>query len=262
MNKFEKIIFGSVFFLIFCVVAYFVTIEVYDYVYEKQIENIFGESTSQETVTDNVLISESRFSCISDEKNVSYVFVHGLGDNNPRAFDYHKTLIGNKNSMNYMYDPGLGLQELSDDFVLEFNEFAKAQNVNEIIILGQSAGGVVASQAASRLKFDGVIQLHTQASPINGYNIPEQFLSDQSGFSKDLALGIEPFETPGNNVYVYHHKTIDDVELESYCGAFSSFCNGLRIQDNNIDGALEYFYNESHKSIMHPVSKLIIDCHT
>ena len=267
----SKKVFWPIFIIIFIVVAFFIGKAVYDSLVEKAFS---GESSIQGNSNDNEVMGDQigsnsedvtktveTFTCESTSKNVGYVYLHGFGDHDPGAFDYQKDLIQNRPILDFGYDGKLSLNEISNDFISKFNLFAVEQQVEEIIIIGQSAGGVIAANSASQLKFNGKIELHTLASPLNGYHVSGVFLGDQIGFGREISLGFEAFTTPSSNVKTYHHKTINDEELESYCGDYKRFCDGLKVQNNNLAGAKEFFYDYTHASIMHPVSKLIIDCH-
>ena len=105
------------------------------------------------------------------------------------------------------------------------------------------------------------MELHTLASPINGYHVSDIFLGDMTGFTREIGKGFDKFMKPSGNVKVYHHKTVDDKSLRSWCGAYTNFCDPDKAQNNNIESSKEFFYPEhDHSSIMPAVSKLIIDC--
>ncbi len=273
--------FWPVFIIIFIIVAVFVGEAVYSSIYESQVKktlsekgfdtkNLSHEEIEQLTNTkdQNIEIGDDVFTCENDNSVQSrgYIYLHGLGDHNQKAFDYQRRLIENdsktKDILDFDYDELQTLKEISDNFSTKFNEFVLENDLEEIIIIGQSAGGVVVSFSAHRLDFDGIIELHTLASPLNGYHVSEQFLGELVGFSREIGEGFEPFKTPPNNVKVYHHKTVEDESLRSWCGDYADFCDPLKVQYNNIEGSKEFFYPEQdHTSIMFTVSKLIIDCH-
>ena len=258
-----KKVFWPIFVIVSIFIVFFVGKAVHDSIYDSQVEKQFdGTFSSTDSNAKEIQIAEKHFTCESTSKNVGYAYIHGFGDHSPGAFDYQRGLIGDKPILDFDYDEKLSLSKIGAEFISQFNSFASNQNVEEIIIIGQSGGGIIAANSASELKFDGRIELHTLASPLNGYNIPNAFLGDQIGFGKEIALGFDSFYPPPNNIIPYHHKTINDEELESYCGAAKSFCDGLKIQNNNLAGGKEFFYDHTHVSIMHPVSKLIIDCHS
>ncbi len=188
------------------------------------------------------------------------MYLHGHGDHNPGAFDYQKSLIGDIPILDFDYDENLLLADISNDFVTQFNQFALDNEFEEIVIIGQSAGGVISSYSANRLVFSGTIELHTLASPLNGYHVSDVFLGGQTGFSKEIGIGFDPFKSA--NVKAYHHKNVNDEELRSYCGDNAKFCDSLKIQNNNLPGSKEFFYKQyTHETIMPAISKLIIECH-
>lgn len=261
-----KKVFWPIFVIMFIAIVFFVGKAVYNSIYESQVEKAFGSSPdsgvpTSESNSEKIEAVEKAFSCESNSKNVAYVYLHGFGDHNPGAFDYQRGLIGEKPILDFDYDEKLSLDKITKDFVSQFNSF-DFEDVEEVIVIGQSAGGVIAANAASQLQFSGLIELHTLASPLNGYHVSEAFLGDQVGFGREMGVGFDSFGNPASNVKPYHHKTINDEELESYCGDYKNFCDGLKVQNNNLAGSEDFFYDETHASVMHPVSKLIIDCHS
>jgi|TARA_Y100000310_G_scaffold243188_1_gene247625 hypothetical protein len=204
------------------------------------------------------------YECTNDNSISSkgYVYLHGLGDHNPGILNDIKALINQDPILDFDYNEKLLLNEISNDFILQFSKFASQNNFEEIVIIGQSAGGVIASFSAHQLNFNGVIELHTLASPINGYHVSDKFLGELSGFAREIGEGFDSFTKPGNNFKIYHHKTVVDEDLSSLCGEFAKFCSPLSIQDNNIEGSNDFYYSEyDHTSIMPAVSKMIIECH-
>jgi hypothetical protein len=263
VKKFAKNIFWIVFVIIFIGVTIFVGQMIYSSIYGTQVEKIMGgDSGAGSKVILDVNTTSSVYECDNDDSITSrgYVYLHGLGDHNPGAFDYQKGLIADSLILDFDYDENLLLADISNDFVTQFNKFALENKFEEIVIIGQSAGGIIASYSANKLVSEGVIELHTLASPLNGYHVSAAFLGEQTGFSREIGIGFEAFEFA--DVKSYHHKTVDDEDLRSYCGENSRFCDPLKIQNNNLPGSKEFFYLEyTHESIMPAVSKLIIDCH-
>ena len=260
--------FWPVFIIVFIIVAIFVGKAIYDSIYSVQVEKALSGGEAEIDEETDIKITNTVFECENDNsvKSRAYVYLHGLGDHNPGAFDYQRSLIKDdtktKDILDFDYDETLTLNEISDDFVSEFNQFVLENNFEEVIIIGQSAGGVIASFSAHKLEFGGVIELHTLASPLNGYHVSEQFLGDSTGFTREIGLGFDSFTRASENVKVYHHKTVEDKSLRSWCGDYASFCDPLKAQNNNLEGSEEFFYPEhGHTSIMPAVSKLIIDCH-
>ncbi len=258
----SKKVFWPIFVIVFVIVALFIGKAIYNSQVEKVLLENSNQIISSDSSPENGVLEEQTFVCESNSEDIAYVYLHGFGDHNPGAFDYQRSLIGDKPVLDFDYDEKLSLEEIGNEFISQFNLFVSDLDVEEIVIIGQSAGGVIVASSASQLIFNGPIELHTLASPLNGYHIPRAFLGNLVGFAKEIALGFDSFNIPKSNVKSYHHKTINDEELESYCGDYRDFCNGLKVQKNNLAGAKEFFYDHTHSSIMHHVSKLIIDCHS
>jgi len=258
-----KKVFWPIFVIIFILVALFIFKTVYNSIYSSQVEKAMGgENIDSNKVTTETKLTDAVYECENDNSIESrgYVYLRGLGDHNPGAFDYQKSLIGDVPILDFDYDENLLLAEISNDFIIQFNQFVSDNEFEEIVIIGQSAGGIIASYSASKLVFSGIIELHTLASPLNGYHVSDVFLGEQTGFSREIGAGFDAFESA--NVKAYHHKNVDDEELRSYCGDNARFCDPLKIQNNNIPNSKEFFYKQyTHESIMPVVSKLIIDCH-
>jgi hypothetical protein len=209
------------------------------------------------------VIGNAVFACENDNsvQTRGYVYLHGFGDHNPNAFDYQRDLIAEdpktKDILDFDYDEKLSIVGISEDFVSQFDEFVSENDFEEIVIIGQSAGGTIAAYSAHKLNFTGTIELHTLASPLRGCDnkgFAEQFVPGE-GFYREIGIGLGPFLTPANNVRVYHHKTVNDETL-TQCDT------PVLMQYNNIAGSQEFYYPElNHETIMPTVSKIIIDCH-
>ena len=251
VKEVARVVFWPIFIIVFVAAAFFIGNSVYDI----QVEQMFDGDLGSE-----VIVSDAVFSCESTQKDVGYVYIHGFGDHSIGAFDYQRRLIGDLPILDFDYNEKLPLEDISRDFVLRFNSFAVDANLGEIVIIAQSAGGVIAAESVSSLRFAGPIELHTLASPLRGYHAPKSFLGDLEGFGLGIALGLDAYATPAENVKVYHHKTVVDTDLEAHC---RGLCDALGVQNNNLVGSKEFFYEQfTHTSIIHPVSKMIIDCHT
>jgi len=208
-------------------------------------------------------IGDSVFTCENDNSVQSrgYILLRGFGDHYPDSFGYQKSLIEKdakaKSVLDFDYDEKLSITQISEDFISEFNKFVSENEVEEILIIGQSAGGTVASYSIHKLSFDGPIELHTLASPLRGCNnkgIASQFVPGE-GFYREIGIGFDPFNRPPENVKVYHHKTVND-EILTQCDT------PILMQYNNVPGSKEFYYQElNHETIMHTVSKTIIECH-
>ncbi len=210
-------------------------------------------------------ISYDEFSCKNDNsvKSRGYVYIHGYGSHGPEQFEFERKLIAKdpkvKFILDFDYDEMLTMDQISNDFINQFNTYNK--DVEEIVILAESAGGIIAVNSMNKLKYDGIVELHTLASPINGYHVGEIFIGDTIGFGKEIGLGFNKWENKPNNFRVVHHKTITDSSLRKRCGWFKMFCNPLDIQNNNVEGSEVYFYpNDDHATIMDNSAKLVIEC--
>jgi len=213
--------------------------------------------------TRNIEIGDTVFVCENDNsvQTRGYILLRGFGDHNPHSFNYQKSLIEKdlkaKGTLDFDYDEKLSIAEISEDFISKFNKLVSENEFEEIVIIGQSAGGTVAAYSAHKLNFPGVIELHTLASPLKGCNnkgFAEQFVPGE-GFYREIGIGLDPFNAPSDNVKVYHHKTVNDETL-TQCDT------PVEMQYNNVPGSKEFYYKElSHETIMPTVSKTIIECH-
>ena len=212
-------------------------------------------------------VHENSYECLNDDtiNSRGYVYIHGLGDHNPGMLtNIQEGLDADPKSgdlLDFDYDETKSLIELSEEFTISFNEYASSNNFDEIIIISQSAGGIISSHAAYKLDPNVPIELHTMASPLKGYHVSDKYLGELTGFGKEIGLGINSYETPKENIKAFHHKTIDDEELSSYCGEYAKFCDSLKVQNNNLQGSSDYYYpGETHESIMPVVSKVVFEC--
>ena len=256
-KKIFKIIFAIVFVIIFVIVFAIIAKKIFYSIIPLNEEK--------------VQVTNEKFVCQNDPSigSRAYIFVRGFGDHDIKAFDFQRQLlksdIKTKDTLDFDYDEKKTLGELSDQFVTAFTKFAAKNNVDEIIILAESAGGIIASNSTHRFDdFDGRIEIHTLASPLRGYNIPETFVdNNRVGFGRDIALGLDEFEKAPNNTTVFHHKTIEDSILQEACGKFAKFCDPVQIQNNNLERSKIYFYpEEDHSSIVETVSEMVISCKT
>ena len=250
--------------------------EIYNLIYNEVLKQRESgskqeESSVKESLPPSPKTINDTFVCENDNsiKSRGYVYLHGLGDHNPSAVNFLKTFTQNdsktKSILDFDYNEQWTLDKISTDFVSKFNTFKSQYDLEEIVIIGQSAGGVVAAYSAHKLNFDGDLELHTIASPLNGYGdfgaVSRQAAESMAGFAKEIGLGFAPFITP-QGIKVYHHKTVEDESLRSWCGSYASFCSPKVIQNNNIEGSKEFYYPDyNHTSIMPAVSEMIINCH-
>ena len=240
--------------------------EIYSIV-SKEVSKQVTETSSAKAQT--TTYSSDTYICTANQSIASrgYIVIHGAG-----GPDAGKTTIKNAVSV----DPNFGgylyftydanqetLNTIGTRFVSEYNTFA-TQEFDEIIIYGQSAGGVVASYAAHLLGNATYIEVHTLASPLNGYKFgsaAEQIAQQFTGLNKEIGLCINPYAKPPANVKIFHHKTVEAQTLRSSCGAFASLCSPKVIQDNNVPGSSEFAYpKETHDSIINTVVKETLSC--
>src|SRR3989338_11579531 len=216
---------------------------------------------------------ENKFQCENDDTNIQsrgYVLLMGLGDHGKAGWDVEKLLMEKdpkaKFVLIYDQDENSHLEDISKKFLADMEGLLRKSPVDELVIFGSSAGGVTSSYSISKLNFSGPIALHTLSSPLNGYDfrgIGEAFIGERGVFEKEIALGLEPFETPGKNVKVYHHKTVTDTILtDHYCGDFAALCDPIKIQNNNIEGSKEFYYPEyDHNPLMNFVIREVLKCY-
>ncbi|PIR44652.1 MAG: hypothetical protein COV10_04090 [Candidatus Vogelbacteria bacterium CG10_big_fil_rev_8_21_14_0_10_51_16] len=219
-----------------------------------------------------VVNSATTFTCENDRdvESRAYVLVLGINNNNDptgaQTWIDGATAGDIKNSGNlvFAYDKSRSLVDLSADFINRFNSFVDGKKPEEVVVIGWSAGGVIAASQAHRLQVPGSLEIHTVASPLKGYSLGgflEFLLEEQTGFGREIGLGFGPFLAPPANARVYHHKTVTDSDLSGRCGDFASFCNPRIIQANNLAGAKEFYYPQyDHEPIMHAVAEMVVAC--
>lgn len=268
--------FWAVFIIIFIIITVFVGKAVYSAIYESEVRKVLsekgidtGDLTSDEirqiadTKELNIKITNDVFVCENDNsiQSRAYIILLGFGNHDKDSFSEENKIILKdpkvKGLLTYDYDEKLILEEISKDFVKETNKFLEPLDVEELIIVGTSAGGTVAAYSLHKLDFPGIIELHTIASPLRGCNnkgFREQFVKGE-GFWREIGIGLDPFVTPSTNYKAYHHKTIED-------SALNQCDTPVEMQYNNLEASKEFYYPEhNHESIMSAVLKLIIDCH-
>ncbi len=223
------------------------------------IQNIFG-STSEVIITDAIYTCENKN---TENEKLAYVYLRGFGDHNPGSVYFITDSTPNSPLLDFDYDESLSLEQINSQFVTEFNSFTTTNELNKIIIFAHSAGGVIASSTITNLAetFPEQIEIHTLASPLNGYDAPKSLFEGYTGVYNNLAVGIDSYDPEPKNINVYHHKTVTDEILVSICGRFHQFCDALDAQNNNVPGSEEFYYpNEDHNSIVHTVGLKVIAC--
>ena len=216
-------------------------------------------------------INEETFACENDNSVQSrvYVILLGLGNHNTSTFVKENELMmkdpKTKGILTYEYDEEKELENISNEFLAELDSFIAPYDIEELVIVGVSTGGIISSYSAHKLSFQGIIELHTIAAPLKGYGLKDtnqELLGDRTGLKREIALGFEQFITPPKNVKVYHHKMIEDPSLLSWCGDRIDLCNTLEIENNNLEGSKEFLYGEqyNHDTVMNAVLKKVIEC--
>lgn len=213
--------------------------------------------------------SLSQYVCVADAnvENRGYIVIHGAGGPDTGQATIKTAVSSDPHFGGFLYFTYDANQETLDTiatrFVSEYNAFI-AQGFDGITIFGQSAGGVIASRAAHRLSTTMPIEIHTLASPLNGYKFgpaAEQISGQFTGLNKEIGLGIDAYTKPSSNITVFHHKTVEDEVLRSFCGSYASLCSPSVIQNNNVPGSLEYMYaGETHDSIAGAVITETLRC--
>ncbi|MBV22073.1 MAG: hypothetical protein QGH85_01235 [Candidatus Pacebacteria bacterium] len=236
--------------------------EIYDIVSKELSKQITEASSGQATS-----YSSETYICTADPSvtNRGYVVIEGAGGSDTSKIKNNVSAGSHFGGfLNFTYDSSQEtLDTIGTRFVSEFNTFA-TQEFDEIIIYGLSAGGVIASYTAHLLGDTTLIEIHTHASPLNGYKFgpaAEQISQQFTGFLKEIGLGIDPYIKPPTNIKVFHHKTVEDQTLRSFCGDYASLCNPKVIQDNNVPGSSEFIYpNDTHESITNTVVTKTLSC--
>lgn len=256
--------------MIFIVVAFVISKGVYKKIAGEQrnnvfrIENIFNRKTSAPELT------EADYSCTSNQNVQSrgYFYIHGSGGQDSTMLKALQDITDGDNKANafesFVYDAdSSNLEELSNRFVSEFNQFL-SQSFDQFIVLAESAGGVIASFSAHKINTTSAVEIHTFASPLNGYKFgsaSEAMAKNLQGFNKELVVGFDAYTEPSKNIQVYHHKTLDDKILRGFCGSYASFCSPKVIQDNNVPGSQSFVYSkDTHSSIVLNATDKIVRC--
>lgn len=274
----------KVFWPIFAIVFVIITVFIFNSIYYSKIVKALDEAgidTSGLSKKDimslisveksDIEVHDNVYTCEKDDsvKSRAYIILLGFKNHDKNTF-VNETALMEKNPnvkgiFTYDYNENLTLDEISVEFILQANAFISEMELDELIIIGSSAGGNVAVNSIDNISFDGEIELHTIASPLNGYGlkgIKERLIGERDGLEREIAYGFEPFKITRENIKTYHHKTVEDESLLSKCGAFVKICNTLQIQNNNVEGSKDFYYQDrDHKTIMNEVIGKIIDCH-
>ena len=261
-----------VFVIIFLLVFAYIFARVYTEVYrgivgsDQQPDPTHAENTQQGHLPQKSN-NELRFTCLNDSEIESrvYVYVRGFG-NDSTVVDTIRPLAEKDPKFAGFFDFSYNIKSTLDTILSEYTEqlntFLSEHQSDEIVLIAQSAGGVIASQHAHLLPTDRTTELHTMASPLNGYHIPSIFIpKDLQGLGHNLAAGVNPHKEAPDNVQAFHHKTITDEKLKGYCGGLKSFCSVQKIQNNNLRNSAEFFYPEhNHDTIMGHVARMVVAC--
>jgi hypothetical protein len=223
----------------------------------------------------DIKVTDGVYACENDNSVQSrgYVFLLGFKDHDRNSYaDENELILRNpktKGLLIYEHNENDSIEQIKVDFIQQTNQFIKGNDFEELIVLGVSAGGTIASYSVNEIDFSGPAELHTIAAPLSGYGMvgfKSNFIGDRTKFERELAMGFEKYDKPGANFKVYHHKEITTADQEdsllSWCDELIRFCDILAIQYNNIEGSKEFYYHGyNHKTIMNKVLKMIIDCH-
>ena len=208
-EKILKILIYSFIGLVFLIVVGKI---LYRVAYDFQIKRVLPRADPSSEIN----IGSKVFVCENDNSVQSrgYVYVHGYLEHDPNAFDYPRSLIANdsktKGILDFDYNESLGTYAICRIFLQEFNTFVSENDFDEIVIFGRSAGGNIISYCAHELEFEGDIEIHTLASPLNGYQVDDKYLTNRYGLERELGRGFETYEKPADNINVYNHKTVED----------------------------------------------------
>lgn len=220
-------------------------------------------------------ITYDTYECQEEKRDANmtgYIILLGFGthDIDKYQVEREQILSDDTNSLSILdFNESKHLDEIAETFYEELQDFFAREQPDELIIIAESAGGVVVLSTPEKLDLGIPIEVHTIASPLKGYGLrdgKEVLVGDRTGFEQEIALGFLPFSTPPENVEVFHHKelttSLDEHSLLSWCGAYVKFCNILEIQNNNVIGSHEFYYEGyDHRTIMHHAAEKIIRCH-
>ncbi|MEA2036406.1 MAG: hypothetical protein U9O94_02780 [Nanoarchaeota archaeon] len=282
-SSIAKKVFWSIFIVILIIVAFLIVQNIYDSIYEKKVNQELKKIGIDLTLDElNALIEERKvdlkptqdvFVCENDNSVASraYIILLGLGNHDKETFaEENKVILQDqkvKGIFTYDYNENLLIEEISQDFVEKANRFILESQPEEIVLVGVSAGGNLAVHSMSELDFEGIIELHTVAAPLRGYDLKgvEGLAGKRTGFEREIGIGFEQYEMPSEKTKVYHHKEIteegEEHSLLSWCEPFTGLCNVLQIQNNNVPESKEFYYpGLNHDEIQHYVLRKIVDC--
>ncbi len=214
--------------------------------------------------------NSAQFICENDRTGVEtrgYVLLMGLADHTKEGWINEKRYMEQDPKAEFVLiydqDETRHLPQISEKFLVDMHALLLERPVDELVIFGASAGGVTSSYSIAKLNFSGPIALHTLSSPLRGYNFPDAVLGERSGYLRDIARGLGRFEKPGNNVKVYHHKTVrDTILVDHYCLGVEFLCDAVQIQNNNIEGSKDFFYSDyDHNPLMKVVIPKVLKCY-
>ena len=159
-----------------------------------------------------------------------------------------------KGAMRFDYDDRESLQTIYHSFEKALFDLSERSATRRLLILGLSAGGNLLAFAASRIPQSYSIEIHTMASPLNGYGLNRfgelminQFAPSDSyppqSFYRHIGLGFDSYLQAKDHIRVFHHKEGESAShLVSHCGRFAGYCDPLKIQSNNVPNAQEFYY--------------------
>jgi len=155
--------------------------------------------------------------------------------------------------MIFKYDDRASSYKINRRLMRDIQSFVHKITVDELILLGISAGGNLLAKYSENIPFDGEMEIHTISSPLNGYSLArfgqpmiEHFAPAETygshGFYREIGAGMQAYAPAPGQIRVYHHKegsTADN--LISHCGQFRGHCDPLKIQYNNVPGSQEFY---------------------
>ena len=159
----KKKLFWLIFVILFIVIVTFIGNMVYNSIFEAKVRAVLkneGIDTSDLTLADlkelitpvkaDIEITDDTFVCRNDIgiQSRAFIIVLGFGNHDKDTFFEENGFIqsdpGTKGLLTYVYDETLTLDEISDLFVVDANDFLKYLPIGELIIVGASAGGNIA----------------------------------------------------------------------------------------------------------------------
>jgi hypothetical protein len=275
--------------------------KIYQQVYEAEMQRILGsvgidfEQLSDENKKSihayenmKINIGSQTFACENDKdlKTRAYILVGGVGSKafqtlkliNSKRFEGNRAFQdivrllfespSTQGVMTFQYDDRASLYEISRRLLRQMDGFLHQVKIQELVLLGLSAGGNLLANLGEKIPFEGRTEIHTLASPLRGYGLSrfgEQMLEHFAplhdygihGFYREIGNGMQPYPQAKKQTRVYHHKEGSSANnLISHCGEFRGYCDPLKIQHNNVQGSQE-FYSPSDLDSLRVVREIL-----